>query len=213
MRFCSSCGAGLELRVPVGDDRTRHCCTRCGEIHYVNPQVVVACIVAHEDQVLLCRRAIEPRAGYWSLPGGYMECGETTAAAAAREVLEETGVHVAVDGFYAFCEEPVVSQVYVIYRGRARDRRLAPGPEITSAGWFTEKQVPWELLTYPRMGEILAQFLADRMAARSFPVRFASRPVPAPRGSRPENTVQAALRHRIRGQHFLHLREALDGYL
>jgi ADP-ribose pyrophosphatase YjhB (NUDIX family) len=213
MRFCSSCGAELELRVPAGDDRTRHCCTRCGEIHYVNPQVVVACIVAHEDQVLLCRRAIEPRMGYWSLPGGFMECGETTAAAAAREVLEEAGVQVRIDGFYAICEEPTVSQVYVIYRGRAHDRRIVPGPEIHDAAWYTENQIPWDLLTYPLMGEILTHFFADRMAARSFPVRFSSRPAADSRGRHPQNDIPAVLRHRVRGQHFLHLREALDGYL
>ena len=92
MNFCSSCGHRLHLAVPPGDDRARFVCDACGTVHYQNPRVVVGCIPEHEGRVLLCRRAIEPRRGFWTIPAGYLELGETTEEGAAREAWEEAGV-------------------------------------------------------------------------------------------------------------------------
>src|SRR5262245_64942520 len=89
MKFCSDCGAPVTLKVPPGDNLPRHVCDACSAIHYVNPRMVIGCIPEWEDRVLLCRRAIEPRYGLWTLPAGFMENGETVAQAAARETLEE----------------------------------------------------------------------------------------------------------------------------
>ncbi|MGB2971554.1 MAG: NUDIX hydrolase, partial [Candidatus Competibacter sp.] len=112
MKFCSQCGASVTLRVPVGDNLPRYVCDACDTIHYLNPKVVAGCILEWQDRVLLCRRAIEPRYGLWTLPAGFMENGESTLAAAAREALEEAhaeGENLRLYGVYSLLH---VSQVY-----------------------------------------------------------------------------------------------------
>src|SRR5210317_1863285 len=106
MKFCMACGSQLELKVPLGDNRERHVCITCGEIHYQNPKIVTGCIPVWEDKVLLCKRAIEPRYGLWTVPAGFMENGESTEQAAIRETWEEAGAHVKITSLYSIFSIP-----------------------------------------------------------------------------------------------------------
>lgn len=116
MKFCTGCGSAVALKIPQGDDRERFVCTSCESIHYVNPRVIVGCLPVHEDKVLLCKRAIEPRYGYWTLPAGFMENGETTPQGAARETWEEARGKVNNLELYRIFDVPYISQVYMFYR-------------------------------------------------------------------------------------------------
>ena len=116
MNYCNHCGARIERRIPEGDNRLREVCTACGYIHYQNPKIVAGCIAEWGDRILLCRRAIEPRYGLWTLPAGFMENGETALEAAVRETQEEANARVEVSGLFALLNLPHVSQVYMIFR-------------------------------------------------------------------------------------------------
>lgn len=166
MNFCSQCGAAVRLEIPVGDDRPRHVCTRCGTVHYQNPKVVVGCIAEWEDKVLLCRRAIEPRSGFWTLPAGFMERGETTLAGAARETLEEANARVAIGPLYSLFNLPHIDQVYLLFRGQLRDLDFGPGPESLEVRLFAESEIPWEELAFPVVKETLKLYYRDRAVGR-----------------------------------------------
>jgi ADP-ribose pyrophosphatase YjhB (NUDIX family) len=122
MKFCSNCGHAVTLKVPPGDTVPRHVCDSCDTIHYLNPRMVVGCIVEWDNRILLCKRAIGPRYGYWTVPAGFMENGETTQAGAARETLEEANARVEVGPLYALYNIPHINQVYMLFRAR-----LLPG--------------------------------------------------------------------------------------
>jgi ADP-ribose pyrophosphatase YjhB (NUDIX family) len=154
------------LEIPVGDDRPRHVCTRCGTVHYQNPKVVVGCIAEWEDKVLLCRRAIEPRSGFWTLPAGFMERGETTLAGAARETLEEANARVAIGPLYSLFNLPHIDQVYLLFRGQLRDLDFGPGPESLEVRLFAESEIPWEELAFPVVKETLKLYYRDRAVGR-----------------------------------------------
>lgn len=162
MNYCSHCGAPLTLKVPAGDNRPRHVCERCGTIHYQNPKMVVGCIPEWEDRVLLCRRAIEPRYGLWTLPAGFMENGETVAECAVRETLEEAGARVELLGLYSLINLPDINQVYLMYRARLLDLDFRPGEESLEAALFTEAQIPWEAIAFRTIHLTLVHFWADR---------------------------------------------------
>ena len=127
MNFCSQCAAPVVLRIPPGDDRPRHVCDACGTIHYQNPKIVAGCIPEYEGRILLCRRAIEPRSGFWTLPAGFMENGETTEEAAVRETREEANARVEVDALFTCLDIPRINQVYVMFRGPRRRRVVLAG--------------------------------------------------------------------------------------
>ncbi len=112
IQYCVRCGSGVSLVIPAGDTLQRHVCGNCGYIHYENPRMVVCCVAEWEGRILMCRRAIEPRHGYWTLPGGFMENGETTAQAASRETSEEAGADVVVDAPFAMVNIPHINQVH-----------------------------------------------------------------------------------------------------
>ena len=112
MKYCSLCGAPVELRIPPDDNRARHVCTGCGEVHYQNPKLIVGAIPEWQDKILLCRRAIEPRHGLWTLPAGFMENGETTAEAATRETLEEANARIAIGDLYSMYSLPYICLLY-----------------------------------------------------------------------------------------------------
>src|SRR5450756_2734346 len=112
MKYCSLCGARVELQIPPDDNRARHVCTGCGEVHYQNPKLIVGAIPEWQGKILLCRRAIEPRHGLWTLPAGFMEIHETTAQAAARETAEEAHARVEIVALYALYNLPHISQVH-----------------------------------------------------------------------------------------------------
>jgi ADP-ribose pyrophosphatase YjhB (NUDIX family) len=162
MKFCSSCGAPLHFRIPPGDTLPRHVCGQCGAIHYQNPKVVVGALPEWEDRVLLCRRAIEPRHGMWTLPAGFMENEETTAQAAARETLEEACARIEVGELYTLIDVPHISQVHMIYRARLLDLDFRPGEESLDVALFREEQIPWEQIAFRSIALTLRHFFDDR---------------------------------------------------
>jgi ADP-ribose pyrophosphatase YjhB (NUDIX family) len=162
MKYCSECGSPVALSVPRGDDRLRHVCGACGTVHYQNPKIVVGCIPEWEDRILLCRRAIEPRYGFWTLPAGFMEKGETSQQGAARETLEEAGARVEVGGLYSLFNLPHIDQVYLLFRGRLLDLDFAAGEESLEVGLFAEAEMPWAELAFPVIKESLKLYFKDR---------------------------------------------------
>ena len=166
MNFCSACGATVSLRVPAGDSLPRHVCDACGVIHYRNPRLVVGALPEWEDHVLLCRRAIEPRHGKWTLPAGFMENGESVADAARRETLEEACARVELGEMYSMISVPHIHQVHVIYRSRLLDLDFAPGIETLELRLFSEDEIPWDEIAFRTVKETLEHYFADRRAGR-----------------------------------------------
>lgn len=162
MKFCSACGAAVEHRIPDGDTRARFVCGGCATIHYENPKVVAGCIPEWQDKVLLCRRAIEPRHGLWTLPAGFMENDETTIEAAARETLEEAQARVTISGLYALFNLPHINQVYVMFRAQLLDLNFGPGSESLEVALFDEHEIPWDELAFAVVRETLRLYYADR---------------------------------------------------
>ena len=173
MKFCSQCGSPVSERVPEGDDRPRHVCDRCDIIHYSNPRVIVGCLAEHEGKVLLCRRAIEPRSGLWTLPAGFMENGETTVQGAARETWEEARARVSGQELYRLFDLPGINQVYMFYRARLVDGKYGVGPESSEVALFEEEQIPWDEIAFPAVYHTLREFFHDRRIA-SWPVRVSA---------------------------------------
>ncbi|MDA0225998.1 MAG: NUDIX hydrolase, partial [Proteobacteria bacterium] len=155
MKYCSNCAAPVVRRVPPGDERPRWLCDACGEIHYQNPKVVTGCVPEWEGRVLLCRRAIEPRYGYWTLPAGFLENGETVAEGAARETLEEAGARVELLEAFTMLSVPMVNQVHVFYRARLLDLDFRPGEESLEVALFEEAAVPWQDIAFRTVGMTL----------------------------------------------------------
>jgi ADP-ribose pyrophosphatase YjhB (NUDIX family) len=164
MKFCSECGAAVERRIPPGDSLPRYVCPACHTIHYQNPKVVVGCIPEWEDRILLCRRAIEPRYGMWTVPAGFLELGETTPAGALRETLEEANARVEVGQLYALYSIPHISQVYLIFRARLLDLAFSAGAETTEVALFAEQDIPWEQLAFATIRKTLQHYYEDRRA-------------------------------------------------
>jgi ADP-ribose pyrophosphatase YjhB (NUDIX family) len=166
MKFCSHCGEPLHLRRPPGDERERAVCGACGAIHYQNPRIVAGCVIEYESRILLCRRAIEPRRGFWTSPAGFMELGETVHAAAARETREEASAEVQLGSLLSVTSVLHVGQVHVFFRGRLRRPEFAAGAESLEVQLFDEAALPWEQMAF-RSGDFsLRAFLGDRAAGR-----------------------------------------------
>lgn len=162
MKFCSDCGAAVEQRIPEGDTRARFVCAVCATVHYENPKIVAGCIPEWQGKVLLCRRAIEPRHGLWTLPAGFMENDETTIEAAARETLEEAQARVDISGLYALFNLPHINQVYVMFRAQLLDLDFGPGSESLEVALFAEHEIPWDELAFAVVRETLRLYYADR---------------------------------------------------
>ena len=173
MKYCSTCGGTVSYRVPPGDNRERFVCELCETVHYQNPRVVTGCLVTWEDRVLLCKRAIAPRRGYWTLPAGFLENGETTEAGARRETWEEARAEVELDDLYTLFSLPHISQIYMFYRGRLTSPRYAAGPESEAVGLFTESEIPWDELAFPVVRDTLQHYFQDR-ARDEFRIRSSS---------------------------------------
>jgi ADP-ribose pyrophosphatase YjhB (NUDIX family) len=162
INYCSSCGAPVSLRVPAGDRLPRHICDSCGAIHYRNPRLVVGALPVWEDRVLLCRRAIEPRLGKWTLPAGFMENAETVAEAALRETWEEANARIELDEMFTVISVPHVSQVHVVYLARLLDADFSAGEETLEARLFREEEIPWEHIAFRTISITLKHFFDDR---------------------------------------------------
>ena len=161
-RHCKRCGAPVEYRIPPDDNRERATCTACGSVFYENPLNVVGTVPAWHDQLLLCRRAIEPRYGLWTLPAGFLELGETTEAGALRETDEEAGARVELQGLFSVLNVVRVGQVHLFYRARLLDTAFAPGPESIEARLFAEAEVPWDELAFRTVRETIRAWFDDR---------------------------------------------------
>ena len=170
MKFCGQCGASVTLKVPVDDNRQRHVCDACETIHYINPKVIVGCLPTVGDKILLCKRAIEPRYGKWTLPAGFMENGETSADGAARETLEEAAAKAVGLVLYRIFDVPHISQVYLFYRCGIENDEFGVGPESLESALFSEEEIPWDELAFPTVIELLKEFLKDRQTDE-YPVR------------------------------------------
>ena len=157
----------MRYETPADDNRERPVCPACGTVHYVNPLLVVGTIpVADDGRILLCRRAIEPRRGLWTLPAGFMELGETTADGALRETVEEAGARIALEGLYTLLDVVRVGQVHLFFRARLLDLEFAPGPESLEVQLFAEAEIPWPELAFRTTARTLECWFADRKAGR-----------------------------------------------
>ncbi len=162
INFCSQCGERVEQKIPQGETLYRAVCPSCHTIHYQNPKVVAGCIPEWEDKILLCRRAIEPRLGFWTFPTGFMELGESTEEAAARETLEEAKARVSIQTLYALFSLPHVSQVYVVYRALLQNLDYGPGEESLEVQLMPIEAIPWDQLAFPVIRETLQRYAKDR---------------------------------------------------
>lgn len=162
IKHCRVCGTEVAYRVPADDNRERAVCPACDEIHYENPINVVGTVPVWDEQVLLCRRNIEPRYGLWTLPAGFLELGESTADGALRETDEEAGAHVELEGLFTVLDVVKAGQVHLFYRARMLDTHLNPGPETIEARLFREHEVPWDELAFRTVRLTLEHFFADR---------------------------------------------------
>ena len=160
-KHCKACGSPVHYVVPADDNRERATCTVCAAIHYENPLNVVGTLPVWKDKVLLCRRNIEPRHGFWTLPAGFMELGETTAEGALRETIEEAGARVEMGSLFTVLNIVRAGQVHLFYLARLLDLRFDPGPETIEAAMFTESQIPWEELAFRTTRVTLERYFED----------------------------------------------------
>ncbi len=166
MNFCSKCGSPVVSKIPDGDQRPRFVCTSCGTIHYKNPLLVLGCVPEWRDQILLCRRAIEPRLGFWTVPAGFMENGETLQHAAARECYEEALATVEIGSLLAVVSVTHAAQVHMMFRARLLKPEFAAGAESLEVRLFSEAEIPWADLAFPSGEFTLRKFYEDRAAGR-----------------------------------------------
>lgn len=169
MNYCQNCGSTVNLCIPDGDNRERHVCPRCGEIHYQNPNIVAGCLPIWEDNVLLCKRAIEPRHGYWTLPAGFMENGETIEQAAIRESDEEANAELNNLRLYTIISLPHISQVYMMFLANLKNTNFYPGDESLETKLFLKDDIPWDQLAFKTIHFTLEQYFIDRESGE-FPI-------------------------------------------
>ncbi len=162
MNYCSDCGQKVELKVPSGDNRERAVCTACGIIHYENPRMVLGCIPVWQDQILLCRRAIEPRHGFWTVPAGFMENDESLAQAAARETYEEALATVEIGDLHAVVDVVQARQVHIFFHATLPVKEFGAGIESLETQLFDEADIPWQDIAFPSTTFALKTFFADR---------------------------------------------------
>lgn len=164
---CVRCGGLVVARIPSGDTLIRHICGQCEHVHYINPTVVVGCIVETPDgRVLMCKRKITPRSGYWTFPSGFLECGESAEEGARREAFEEARAEVHMEGLLCVIDVPQINQVHLIYRGRLRESALAVTDEASEVTLMAEVDIPWDNLAFTSVGESLRCYFGDRLNNR-----------------------------------------------
>jgi ADP-ribose pyrophosphatase YjhB (NUDIX family) len=166
IKHCRVCGSLVEYRIPADDNRERAVCPACGEIHYENPINVVGTVPVWGDQVLLCRRNIEPRFGLWTLPAGFLELGETIEAGAARETDEEAGARIEMQGLFTVYNVVRAGQLHLFYRARLLDTEFNPGPESIEAQLFREDEIPWDRVAFRTVRETLRRYFEDARSGR-----------------------------------------------
>jgi ADP-ribose pyrophosphatase YjhB (NUDIX family) len=175
MNYCSVCGKPVSKKIPPGDNLFRFVCESCLTIHYHNPKIVAGCIPEWGDQILLCRRAIEPKSGLWTFPAGFMEIGESTEQAARRETDEEAHAQVEVTSLYAVLSLPHIGQVYMVFRGRLVTPEFSAGEESLDVRLFTRDAIPWDEIAFPVVEDALRRYVKDAVQG-TFRVHVASLP-------------------------------------
>lgn len=160
-RYCPKCATEMISRIPSGDNRLRNECPACGFVHYINPIPVVGTVAVCGGKVLLCRRAIEPRRGYWTLPAGFMEAYETLAEGAFRETIEETGEAVRVDSLLCIVDVPPANQIHFFFLASFDALSATPGPETLEQKLFTPEEIPWEDISFETVKIALECYLQD----------------------------------------------------
>lgn len=171
MKFCCHCGAENKYTIPDGDNRERAICPQCGFIHYQNPNIICGCLPVYDNKVLLCKRAIEPRYGFWTLPAGYMENGETLQQGAARETWEEARATLVDMHLYTVFNLPGINQVYIIFRANLVEGKHSAGEESLESRLYAENDIPWDELAFPTIKNTLNHYFEDRKTGQ-FPVRM-----------------------------------------
>lgn len=159
--FCSACGAATDWIIPEGEDRYRSVCGSCNTVHYENPKLVVGCIVAQEQNILLCRRAIEPQKGKWTLPAGYLENNETAAQGALRETMEESGAEVKLLAPYRLFDLPHISQLYLLFQAQLIACPFQPTSESLEVSLFKTEDIPWNHLAFKVITTTLRHYAHD----------------------------------------------------
>lgn len=162
MKYCGECGQKVTLAIPPGDNRERYVCGNCDAVHYRNPLVVAGCVPVHDGKILLCRRAIEPRSGYWTVPAGFMELGETVDAAAAREAQEEAVAAVEIGALLAVVDVVRAGQVHVFFDATLSTPEFAAGDETSEAGLFAPDKIPWDDIAFASVRIALERHLENR---------------------------------------------------
>src|SRR5690606_25282364 len=166
MKFCSACGQPVEIKVPDGDHLPRYVCTACGTIHYENPRIIAGCVIETEGKILLCKRAIEPRLGYWTIPAGFMENGESVQNAAAREAIEEALAEVQIGSLLAIVNVLHANQVHIMFRATLLSPAFGVGPESLETALYEEKDIPWSEIAFLSVEFALRRYLEDRREGR-----------------------------------------------
>jgi len=164
MNFCSACGQPVTVRIPEGDHLPRYVCTRCGTIHYENPRIIAGCVIETDNRFLLCKRAIEPRRGYWTVPAGFMENGESVQQAAAREAMEEALAHVRIGSLLAIVNVLRAHQVHITFRATLEQPQFGVGPESLESRLYEESEIPWPQIAFLSVEFALRRYLEDRRA-------------------------------------------------
>jgi len=166
MKFCPECGQPVQVKVPEGDHLPRHVCSACAAIHYHNPKIVVGCVPEHEGRILICRRAIEPRLGFWTIPAGFMENDETLQQGAARESREEALAEVEIGSMLAVVHVLHARQVHVMFRARLTTPEFGAGEESLEVTLCDPGEIPWRDIAFPSVRFALERYLEDRAQGR-----------------------------------------------
>lgn len=162
INYCMQCGSKTHQVIPDGDQILRHVCSQCDTIHYQNPKIITGCLIEHDNKILLCRRAIEPQHGKWTLPAGFMENNETSSDGAIRETLEEANAKISHLHLYSVYDIPHISQVYMIYRAQLVDMEFSAGSESLEVKLFNKEDIPWTELAFSVIRQTLISFFNDK---------------------------------------------------
>ncbi|MBT3530675.1 MAG: NUDIX hydrolase [Gammaproteobacteria bacterium] len=173
MKYCQQCAADLHYRIPEGDDKPRYCCIECDLVFYQNPKNVVGTLPIFDGKVLLCKRAIQPRKGKWTLPAGFLENGESSLEGAIRETDEEAGasVKVSANSLYTLFNLPSINQMYLFFKVELENLDFEPGIESLEVQLFAEEEIPWKEIAFPVVKTTLESYFEDRKN-NVFPVRM-----------------------------------------
>lgn len=169
MKFCSDCGSKVSHKVPQGDNLPRFICTVCEMIHYQNPKIVAGAVLEYDGRILMCKRAIEPRYGYWTVPAGFMENKETVSQAAARETYEEARAIPSRLDLYGVYNLTHVNQVYIMFQGSLEKPEFGPGPESLEVELMEEQDIPWDDMAFRVVSMTLKRYFMDKRQGRFYP--------------------------------------------